>query len=150
VEHRTTAERIVAFTMGLTKTQRIWAGVAFAGAVVGSIGPWVTLGVFSKAGTDGDGVLTLIAALLGAILVLSNRGEHTARIGVGLLGLVIVAFGIYDIAEVSSSGIELFGEQISPSVGWGLWAVTLSGAAAVLCPFASYFGIGKAEIPVTV
>lgn len=136
--------------MGLTKTQRIWAGAAFAGVVVGSIGPWATLGVFSKAGTDGDGILTIIAALVGAILVLSNRGKRTARIGVGLLGLVIVAVGIYDIADISSLGIELFGEQLSPSVGWGLWAVTLSGAAAVLCPFASYFGIGKSEMPVTV
>jgi hypothetical protein len=135
--------------MGLTKTQRIWAGAAFAGAVVGSLGPWVTLGVFSKAGTDGDGILTLIAALVGAILVLSNRGKRTTRIGVGLLGLVIVAVGIYDIADVSSSGIELFGEQIGASVGWGLWAVTLSGAAAVICPFARYFGIGKAEMPAT-
>jgi hypothetical protein len=87
---------------------------------------------------------------VGAILVVSNRGKRTARIGIGLLGLVIVAVGIYDIADVSSGGIELFGEQISPSVGWGLWAVTLSGAAAVICPFASYFGISKAEMPATV
>jgi hypothetical protein len=64
--------------MGLTKTQRICAGAAFAVVVVGSIGPWATLGVFSKAGTDGDGILTLIAALVVTVQVAGNQGSRAA------------------------------------------------------------------------
>lgn len=124
----------------LTKVERIWACGAFGATLIGSLGPWATLGVFSKAGTDGDGVITLIAGIIGIILALVlTRG---ARVAVGVLGLIILAIGIIDIADVSSSGEELFGEEISPSVGWGLWVVTPGGAAATLCSVARRLGIG--------
>lgn len=61
----------------------------------------------------------------------------------GPLGAVIVAIGIYDMADVSRMGGELLGEEISPSIGWGLWIVILSGAAALACPFASRFERSK-------
>ena len=54
----------------LTTVERIWGAVAFGIAVIGSIGPWATLGIFSKAGTDGDGVITLIAAMVGILVAL--------------------------------------------------------------------------------
>jgi hypothetical protein len=125
----------------LTKTERTWACVAFGATVIGSLGPWASLGIFNKAGTDGDGVITLIAAIVGLVLVLVGRG----RIAVAVVGLVILATGIYDIGDVSGSRAEVFGQSISPSVGWGLWVVTLGGAAAVLCSLARRIGIVKPD-----
>ena len=33
------------------------------------------------------------------------------------------------------------GQDIRPSIGWGLWVVTLSGVAAIACSLASRIGI---------
>jgi hypothetical protein len=127
----------------LTKPERIWACSAFGAAVIGSIGPWATIGIFSKAGTDGDGVITLVLAIAGIVLALLLR--RGARIAVGIVAVLILAIGIFDVADVSSSGTKFFGADINPSVGWGLWVVTLAGAAATLCAFAKRFGLLKSS-----
>lgn len=139
VQESHVGDRVAAFN----QTERIWAGVAFAACVIGSLGPWATMGVFSKAGTDGDGVITLILGIVGATVVLSNRGAHKVRVVVGAIGLLILAVGVFDIADVSSTSAELLGEEIGPSVGWGLWLVALGGLAAAVCPFARRFGLVK-------
>ena len=121
----------------LSKVERIWALVAFGLVAVGSLGPWVTLGVFSKAGTDGDGVVTLVAAAVGSVLVLVGRG----RIALALVGAIICVTAVYDIVDVSRSGVEIFDTEVSPSVGWGLWLVTLGGLAILACAAARHLGI---------
>jgi hypothetical protein len=122
--------------------ERLWACGAFALAVIGSIGPWATLGIFSKAGTDGDGVISLVAASVGIIAALV--AWQGSRVVIGILGVVVAAVGIIDIGDVSSSGAELFGQEIKPSVGWGLWLVTIGGVAAAVCAMARNFGIVRA------
>jgi hypothetical protein len=97
----------------------LWGWLSAAALAIGSLGPWATIGPFSKSGTSGDGILTLIAAAIIAFAIAKAR-----------LTLVVVfaalslAVAIYDIADVSSSGNDLF----TASVGWGLIMVT---AAAV-------------------
>jgi hypothetical protein len=87
--------------------------------------PWATLttgfGTISKAGTDGDGVLTLLAAVVIGVLVLVAKGAK-ALIAAIVVCVLALAVCVYDIADVSSSG------QVS--VGIGLWLATLGGIAA--------------------
>lgn len=128
------------------KTEKIWALVALGLAAVGSLGPWATFGVFDKAGTDGDGVISLIAAAAGVLAVLLGRG----RIALLIVGLVILGIGVFDVIDVSSTDIGVLGTEVSPSVGWGLWLVAVSGAAIVLCAAARRLNIVKAESPAPV
>lgn len=103
--------------------------------VIGSVGPWATAGVISVAGTDGDGVITLILALAaGAALVrYATAGDRRALVGAAVCGAVSAAIGVYDFVEIQSQG----GELLSLSPGWGLYltvisSVGLAGTAVVL------------------
>ena len=63
---------------------------------------------------------------------------------VPVIGGIVALVGIVDMGDVSSSGAEFFGQEIKPSVGWGLWLVVVGGAGAVLTAFATNLGIAKA------
>ena len=112
----------------------IAALLACLGIIIGSLGPWATLFTFSKAGVDGDGVLTLILAVVAAIALFTilSRGG-TAKFGdrwvAPAVGAITVAIGIVDAMNLSNLETTLMRTPVSPSVGWGLWVVLLSGAA---------------------
>jgi hypothetical protein len=105
-------------------TLAIASYVACALALVGSIGPWTTVFGLSVAGTEGDGVITLVCAVLAAATVLLTvNGGAKPRFGVQwitiVLGLVIAAVAIIDISDISSV------DAASPA--WGIWLVLVSG-----------------------
>lgn len=95
--------------------------------VVGSLLPWATVttifGEISKAGTDGDGLLTMLLAAGAAALALASKAPRAILV---LLALV-AAIAVFDIVDVSRLGED----GASVSVGIGLWTVG-AGAAVGL------------------
>lgn len=115
----------------------VFVKVALGAAVatgVGSALPWATvsapfIGTVSKNGLDGDGVITLVAAVIaGALIVSSWSGGNRGRwIGVGVLGLAITGIGIIDAADIKE---QFRGEEmIYAAPGIGLYLTILSGIA---------------------
>ena len=116
--------------MGHTNVPARWLLGGAGALALGSFLPWAEVGPFSKNGIDGDGVLTLILAIViavatwPAIRTSVGRGRSVTTAISASLGLVIC---LYDIADVSSTGNEL----VKAQVGIGLWMAT-AGAVAVL------------------
>jgi hypothetical protein len=129
---------------------------ASALAFVGSVLPWVTLDLDGEStnakGWEGDGMFTLIAALVAAGLFVAAKvtKKSVAAAAAALPGLVILVFGILNV--VSSERIirtkledEAPGapaEQIDAlvkagaevaSTGFGLWLVLIGGLGALAC-----------------
>lgn len=101
-----------------------------AAVVVGAFLPWATAGSFSKAGTEGDGSITLVlgiaAAALGALgLLKRSRGM---RIGSVVAAALVVLIAVIDMADVGSA--EVFG--ISFEIGIGLYMTLVGGLGALL------------------
>jgi hypothetical protein len=100
---------------------------------IGALGPWVTVIGISVSGTEGDGWIVLVAALLAAgLLIWHDRNPRLWKLIVAALAaLAALGTGIYDWSEiegVAGEAEELEGFfDLSVSVGWGL----------VLCTFAS-------------
>jgi hypothetical protein len=95
---------------------------------IGSVGPWATSPLASASGTSGDGVFTLIGALLIAGAALFTQGR-------GLLVILIVivgAIGIYDFIHEHDKlrSVTLDGVQID-HVGWGLYVVVIGSVIAL-------------------
>ena len=99
----------------------IGAGVLMA---VGSLLPWVKVGIFSAAGTEGDGVFTLGIGVIVAFIGAANKPTRAAALGVMALSVVagLIVFNI-------------FGDIDSSAVGSGL---LLTGAAAVVAFFTGF------------
>jgi hypothetical protein len=116
-----------------TKTAAIWAGISAGMMLIGAIGPWATaFGVFSVAGTDGDGVIVLIAGLvIGAMLFLRylrRAGTWTLVFAV-LAAVVGAATSIYDMADIQNAISNSHGLV---SIGWGLWIDCIASVSAVV------------------
>ncbi len=105
------------------------AGVAAVLVFIGSFLPWATVaGIINVSGTSGDGVITLILAIVSvALLAAIARTDVGAqpskwlRGGVLLAGFVVMIIALVDIVDVGSS------EFASP--GGGLILVLLAGIA---------------------
>jgi hypothetical protein len=117
----------------------VGGGVA---AVIGSLLPWAKasapfLGTVSTAGTDGDGVITIV---LGALVVVCGlfawnpRIHKAAVLWAALASLVILGVSVYDISNVSDavSVAETRSSLIHASVGIGLWLTAVGGAVGLL------------------
>lgn len=112
-------------TRGVVVTVDMLMGFLAAALVLfGSFGPWVNAGLVDVSGIRGDGVITLVLAVLGLLVV-----------GIGRWYLVAVAAGvatagiaIHHIAAIGSVSDE---ELFAVSVGWGLIACLL-GAVGLL------------------
>jgi hypothetical protein len=106
-------------------------GAAALGLILGAIGPWAKVLVVSKAGIEGDGILTIIlGGILGAVLIAARYDGQTpsflALLGTGLLVLAVAG---YDIVSLLSTGDDT---MFTVQVGWGLWLTALAGVALVL------------------
>jgi hypothetical protein len=113
----------------------IVTGVAL---VIAATLPWATAraGIFSisKAGTEGDGVYTLIggliiAALAGWILAREHRKGWRA-LAITVCGGLIAAVGIWDAADIQRKLGDVEGVEIS--IGAGLWLTMIAGLAAAI------------------
>ncbi|GAA1745346.1 hypothetical protein [Aeromicrobium alkaliterrae] len=121
--------------------------------LIGSIGPWVSAGFVSASGMDGDGVITLLCAIVIAGLTGLALGVPDVRRWITWIVLLPAAASllttVYDVINISTSGDE---EYFSVSVGWGLWFALLASlgvtAVAVLLGLASR-GSTSAAAPVS-
>ena len=112
--------------MTLDRAAMLGGGVLVA---IGSVGPWATSPLVSVSGTSGDGVITLIAAIvLGIVAMLPNKHVFLASLAV----LVAGGVGIYDLIHISHTlqSATLGGVQID-HVGWGLYVVVVGAVIAL-------------------
>jgi hypothetical protein len=103
----------------------IVAPVASLCICVGSLGPWVTFFALSRSGVDGDGVLTLILGAIAAVglfrLITPNgRPKYGDRWAGPIVGALCLFISIPAAFNVTSETTEILGNQVGPSVGWGL------------------------------
>ncbi|WP_229052883.1 hypothetical protein [Aeromicrobium sp. Leaf350] len=122
---------------------RVLAGFATFGALlvlIGSVGTWASFGGFTKGGLEGDGVITLVLAVLiggfagGVFAPLSvARVMRWFVLPFGFLALLVA---IIDVVDISSSGNEFASElgvsSLGLTVGWGLWVVLIGAVTAVV------------------
>ncbi|GAY11075.1 MmcQ/YjbR family DNA-binding protein [Pseudonocardia sp. N23] len=120
-------------------------------AAVGSFLPWVTLqagtfGSLSVAGTEGDGIITLIVGILivavGVLRLLKPSIPALVQRVPILLGLIVVGLGVYVIINLNSTMAEagaatggLAGELADAfdfSLGFGLIMTIVGGVVAVV------------------
>jgi hypothetical protein len=109
-------------------------------AAIGSFLPWATVsGGFvdiSKNGMDGDGVITLVGALVfGGLAAWSLLGSWSKgrMIGALVVAVLVTLIAVIDIADVASrfSDIDTEALGLDVSIGIGLWIVLLGGLAGV-------------------
>jgi hypothetical protein len=112
---------------------RFLAALPPAVLAIGSVGPWATasLGAISasKNGLEGDGVITLVLALVtGALLTAHFLGRlgRAAPIAATALGAIALLICVIDIVDASGSE-----GAIDTGPAWGLWLAAL-GAAGTL------------------
>lgn len=96
---------------------------------LGSIGPWATIASFTTNGLEGDGVITLVLAIVAALVVLVARARSRlpSRIALGICGVLALTVAVIDVVDVSGTKAG----SLSASVGWGLW-VALAGAVILI------------------
>jgi hypothetical protein len=101
--------------------------------VLGAIGPWATaFGVLSVSGTDGDGVIVLLAGLVvGAMVWLwyVRRARHLMLIVAVLAAGAAAATSIHDMVSIQSA---ISGSHGIVSIGWGLWLDCIASIGAIL------------------
>jgi len=128
---------------GLRVVGFLMAGAALL-AVIGSFLPWAEAlgGLVQKNGTEGDGAITLILALIGGGLSLAvalGRRRRTAiwtGLGVFACGSLIAAVAAYDLADLNHIIEETSREEnlFDPglSAGTGLYLTLVAGIAMAL------------------
>lgn len=127
------------------KTRRLagWAVIAGAGLVIlGSVLPWASVAfVGSVHGTDGDGVITLVCAVIAALLALPAALGKRLNWLLGIaafFGLLSAGIGAYDLSNISA----LASDESLVSVGPGLPIIIVGGLVVV---GASIFGLIKGK-----
>lgn len=118
-------------------------------AIVGAFLPWVTTSgfvSFSKAGTEGDGVITLVLAVLTGLLAVLMVLLKSRALAIGVLigALLIGAVAVLDLTDISSKAGDLTrlgGDfTVKAEVGSGLW---MTAAAAVLLLLGGIVGLAR-------
>ena len=100
--------------------------------ILGSVGPWRTIGPVGESGMDRNGVYTMV---LGASVVVlsavSLRAWSVLRAaGAIVLCVVCGAIGAYDWMDVAGREEGFFRPQVDP--GWGVIVTTVAGFAGVV------------------
>ena len=114
--------------------------LVLGGAIAASLGallPWATVDIgfasVSKAGTSGDGIITLCLAVV--VIILAGFGyqrgmtSKTATWSV-VLGVLVLAVGIYDTIDVTSRAADL--EIGNATVGPGLWLTDIAAVVLIV------------------
>lgn len=118
-------------TLGQLTTDRVLLLVGAVVAAIGSVGPWATSPLSSASGTDGDGVITLIAAIvLGLVALVAARGAR----GLMLIAIVVTGgVGIYDAIHIHNevAATTLNGTQLD-HVGWGVYVVIVGAVIGLI------------------
>ena len=107
--------------------------------IVGSVGPWATVGPFSANGTGGDGVITLALAsltLVLAVVQLATGGWWPYPVSAFVL-IGAAAVGVYHWATVAYTPFA--DTEIRAEAGWGLVLTTVGAALGAIT--ATVFGM---------
>ena len=107
--------------------------VAIGLIVIGSAGEWATAGdLLSKNGLDGDGILTVILALVAAALlgIAIARKRPFSVIAVGICAFLVLVIAAYDTIDILGIGFGI-------TVGWGLWLVDVGAVIALAATVAA-------------
>jgi hypothetical protein len=114
--------------------------VLIAGAIVilGSVGPWKTVGPVGESGMDGKGVITLVLGIALVVLAaLSLRTWDTLRaVGALLLAAACAAVGAYEWLDVAGEEQGFFRPQVE--AGWGVILTTIAGGAGAAAAIWSF------------
>ena len=100
--------------------------IAAAGVVaIAAFLPWASFLAFSKSGISGDGIITLICAILGVVLIWRNKLGWLAQL---VLALVVVLIGLYDLNQagnLAASGLYL---TFLAGIAWVIGAIMMRAA----------------------
>ena len=121
----------------MTDQTRWWLVGTGALMAIGSLLPWVQAGIFSMAGTDGDGVFVLIGGVIIAIIGLAKK----ATTGTGIGAIVIAGFGLITIGNIFANLSELVTDPdaiLSVSPGSGLMVAGLASLFALIAGFKTF------------
>jgi len=123
----------------LTTQQRLSAGAIVVVAIAAFL-PWVSIFGVSAIGVDGDGVLTLLLAVAGAIVLAVSTelmGEPRLKASIGELVLIVLAgltalIGLVDMNGAAAIGLYL---TLFAGIAWvvgAVWQFTESKKASGL------------------
>lgn len=101
-----------------------------AAVVVGAFLPWVTWGSFSKAGTEGDGSITLVLAVATAALGTFGLMKASRKMTIGAIvaAALVVLIAVIDMVDVGSEVV--FG--VTFEIGIGLYMTLVGGIGALV------------------
>ena len=111
---------------------RWWLVGTGALMAVGSFMPWVQAGIISAAGTDGDGMFTLISGVVIALIGVAKKA--TLITGWATVGLAVFSLFIIANVVVNFETVEIFDTTIG-SLGTGLFVVGLASLFALIAGF---------------
>jgi hypothetical protein len=112
--------------------------VAFIAVVIGAIGPWQTTFLVDLAGTDGDGLITLILGMIAGLLLLTKGPGSGWLAFAGVLAGIAAVVASYDLVQILNDEQEVLGRQVTlVRPGWGIWltviaSIALAVSAAIL------------------
>ena len=112
--------------------QQMWPVIGGALMALGAFLPWVQQGLFSLAGTSGDGIFTLVGGVIVVGLALTKRSGRVPGVIILLAGGVgvLVVWTVFGNLVVPGS-IESFLNE-GPQAGTGLYVAGLGSAIAAL------------------
>jgi len=104
--------------------------------VLGALLPWASVLGMSVSGTDGDGMITLVIAVLAGLFLFIKKIPIWIPL---ILGVVVCGIGGYDMYSMLSStsgpdmaaAEELLGD-LSVSIGIGLYLTILGGLGVIV------------------
>lgn len=121
---------------------KAWLGLAgCAAAIAGSVMPWISItsgfGAADVKGTDGDGKLTALLAVIALLLAVfgmskDNRANIRGAGGVCILGTI---FSVYEWQHISSKINGVSTEFLRASVGNGIWVMLAGFVVGAICLF---------------
>jgi hypothetical protein len=129
---------------GWHRTGPILALVGAGAIALGSLLPWATLssifGSISVAGTQGDGVITLIVsaliAVFGIVAMTKPQSDSASfSILVFILAAIGVGIGIYDATRIQRVVSDVPESIAAASVGIGLWLLIAGALLAAVSVF---------------
>jgi hypothetical protein len=117
----------------LTRPQRVSA-VSVAVIALGAFLPWVSIFGISKAGVEGDGVITLILAIVGAVVLLATTGMlregrkpgKASRVVLLILAVIVAIIALADMNGAAAIGLYL---TLFGGIAWvvgAVWEMTTS------------------------
>lgn len=126
-EPRPTTGRVQMKLGRLTMPQRV-SGVSILVVALGAFLPWVSIFGISKIGIEGDGVITLVLAVVAAIILVATTGligsERTpgraSSITLLVLAVLVALIGLIDMNGAAAIGLYL---TLFGGIAWVVGAV---------------------------